>query len=144
MKQLGSTSLVIVILTAAGCTGSIDPSGATRVELGQGAAVETYEFEALDPSKWTFTVFVTAPIGTVVEVSFMTTDGGTLLVFETPSDPGVSGCVEEPRGYLDCSTMFPLLPARQPGTWTASVHKLTEKPADVLVNVSWESELDSG
>lgn len=117
---------------------SSNPSGATVVELGEGEVTETYQFEAMDPTQWTLTVSVTAPITTVVNVTFTTTDGGTLSIFETPSDPEQADCVEEPQGFLACVARFPLLEAREPGTWTATVHKVSEPAAEVHVNVAWE------
>jgi len=74
-------------------------------------------------------VIVTAPIGAVVNVTFLTADGATLDIFDTPSDPE-EGCVEEPEGFFDCVTKFPLLEAREPGTWTASVHKTSDPAAE--------------
>jgi hypothetical protein len=112
------------------------------LDLGEGDAVGSYEFEALDPSHWIFTVYVMAPIGAVVDVSFLTSDGATLSVFETPSNPEDADCLEEPEGFLACSTYFPLLEARKPGTWTATVHKSSEPPAEVHVNIAWENVTD--
>jgi len=97
--------------------------------MPEGQATASFEFEAMDPSQWTFTVIVTAPIGAVVDVTFLTAD---------------AGCVEEPEGFLDCVTTFPLLEAREPGTWTASVHKTSDPAAEVHVNVAWENEPDDG
>lgn len=128
-------SLTVFLISLAAC--SINPSEATVLELGHGTVVESYEFEALDPREWTFTVHVTAPIGSEVEVTFLTSDGATLHIFTTPSDPEVAGCVEERKRYLSCSANFPLLEARQPGTWKATVHKLSDPPADVHVSVKW-------
>lgn len=39
---------------------SINPSGATVLDLDEGDVVETYEFQAMDPSQWVFAVNVTA------------------------------------------------------------------------------------
>jgi len=123
---------------------SLDPSGATVLDMPEGEATESFEFDAMDPSQWTFTVIVTAPIGAVVDVNFLTADGATLDIFDTPSDPEEAGCVEEPEGFLDCVTTFPLLEAREPGIWTASVHKTSDPAAEVHVNVAWENESDDG
>lgn len=113
------------------------------LELGQGDVTESFEFEALDPREWTLTVNVTAPVGSVVEVSFLTSDGATLHIFETPIVTANADCEEEPQGYLDCVRHFPVLEAREPGTWRASVHKLSEPPADVHVNIAWDNVADS-
>ena len=78
----------------------------------------------------------------IVDVTFLTADGGTLNVFATPSNPEEADCVEEPEGFLDCMTSFPILEAREPGTWTASVHKASEPAAEVHVNVAWENVSD--
>jgi hypothetical protein len=121
---------------------STNPSGATVLQLPEGEVTESFEFEAMDPRQWSFTVNVTAPIGAIVDVTFLTADGGTLNVFETPSNPEEADCVEEPEGFLDCMTSFPILEAREPGTWTASVHKASEPAADVHVNVAWENVSD--
>ena len=143
MKTISHRIGLFVLATAlAGC--STNPSGATVLEMPEGEATESFEFEATDPSEWVFTVIVTAPIGAVVDVDFMTVDGATLAIFETPSDPEAAGCVEEPEGYLDCVNGFPLLEAREPGTWTASVHKTSEPPAEVHVNIAWENVSDDG
>jgi hypothetical protein len=134
--------LVALATFLAGC--SSNPSGATVIEMPEGEATESFEFEAMDPSQWVFTVVVTAPIGAVVAVTFLTSDGATLNIFETPTDPEEADCVEEPKGFLDCVNSFPLLEAREPGTWTASVHKTSEPPAEVHVNVAWENISDHG
>lgn len=112
------------------------------LELPEGEVTESYEFEAMDPSQWSFTVNVTAPIGAVVEVTFLTVDGAALNVFETPINPEEADCAEEPEGFLSCMTSFPILEAREPGTWTASVHKTSEPAAEVRVNVAWENVPD--
>jgi hypothetical protein len=125
-----------------GC--STNPSGATVLEMPEGEATESFEFEAMNPTQWVLTVVVTAPIGAVVDVTFLTADGATLNIFETPSDPEEAGCVEESEGFLDCVNTFPLLEAREPGTWTASVHKTSEPPAEVHVNVAWENASEDG
>jgi len=112
------------------------------LELPEGEVTESFEFEAMDPRQWSFTVNVTAPTGAIVDVTFLTADGATLNVFETPSNPEEVDCVEEPEGFLDCMTRFPILEARQPGTWTASVRKTSEPAAEVHVNVAWENISD--
>jgi hypothetical protein len=84
------------------------------------------------PANCPFTVNVTAPIGAVVDVTFLTADGATLHVFETPSNPEEADCVEEAVGFLDCRTDFPLLEVREPGTWTASVHKTSSSSRESL------------
>lgn len=137
MTRIGLLALVTLL---AAC--STNPSGATVLEMPEGEATESFEFEAMDPSQWMFTVTVTAPIGAIVDVTFMTADGATLSIFETPSDPEEAGCVEELEGFLDCVTTFPLLEAREPGTWTASVHKTSTPAAEVHVNVAWENAAD--
>jgi hypothetical protein len=123
---------------------SSNPSGATVLEMPQGEVTESFEFEAMDPIQWAFTVVVTAPIGAVVDVTFLTADGATLSIFETPSIPEEAGCVEEPEGFLDCVNTFPLLEAREPGTWTAQVHKTSHPSAEVHVNITWENVSDGG
>ena len=129
-------AVIVVALTLPAC--SINPSGATVVELGTGEVEEGFEFEALDPREWTFRVHVMAPVGAVVDISFTTTDGTTLNIFRTPSELPAPDCREEPHGYLSCTKHFPLLEARAPGTWTARVHKFSESPAEVHINIAWE------
>lgn len=131
---------LVAIWAVVGC--STNPSGATVLDLPNGEATESFDFEAMDPTEWTFTVTVTAPVDAIVDVTFLTADGGTLSIFETPSNPDDADCVEEPRGFLDCVTTFPLLEAREPGTWTASVHKTSEPPAEIHVNIAWENVSD--
>lgn len=105
---------------------STNLSGATVLELPEGEVTKSFEFEAMDPRQWSFKVNVTAPIETAVDVTFLTADGATLNIFETPSNPEKANCVQKPEGFLDCMTSFPILEAREPGTWTAVVHKTTE------------------
>lgn len=141
MRSRTWTVLVVGICVVVGC--STNPSEATVLDLPEGEVTESFEFEAMDPGQWTFTVTVTAPTEAVVDVTFLTADGGTLSIFETPSNPEDADCVEEPEGLLDCVTTFPLLEAREPGTWTASVHKTSEPAAEVHVNIAWENDSDN-
>ena len=76
------------------CT--INLASATVLELGVGTVVESYEFEARDPTEWSFSVEVMALIGTMVEVTFLTTNGATLHIFQTPSDPYEAGASRSP------------------------------------------------
>lgn len=142
MKLRTRIGLFVGLYVLVAC--STNPSGATLLELPEGEVTESFEFEAMDPRQWSFTLNVTAPIEAIVDVTFLTADGGTLNVFETPSNPEEADCVEEPEGFLDCMTSFPILEAREPGTWNAVVHKTSEPAAEVHVNVTWENVSDGG
>ena len=98
----------------------------------------------MDPSRWSFTVIVTAPNGSTVDVTFLTADGATLNILETPETPEEADCVSEPEGFLACMTRFPILEAREPGVWTALIHKTSEPAAEVHVNIAWENVSDGG
>jgi len=136
---LGSVGVVAAIILTS-CT--INLSGATVLEMDEGPVVETFEFEALDPSERAMTVVVTAPTDTEVSVRFSRTDGTTMDVFQTPTDPGEAGCTEEPEGFFDCVVDFPRPQPGEPGTWTARVHKITFSPAEVHVNIAWDDPGD--
>jgi hypothetical protein len=144
VKMISRTWIGLLAMASVFAACSSNPSGATVLDMPEGEATESFEFEAMDPSQWVFTVIVTAPIGAVVDVTFLTADGATLSIFETPSDSEEAGCVEESEGFLDCVNSFPLLEAREPGTWTASVHKTSEQAAEVHLNVAWENVSDDG
>ena len=142
MKSLTWTGLLVGLSVLGAC--STNPSGAAVLDLPEGEVTQSFEFEAMDPTQWSFMVIVTAPIGATVDVTFLTADGATLNIFETPETPEAADCVEEPKGFLACMTRFPILEAREPGVWTASVHKTSAPAAEVHINVTWEDVSDGG
>lgn len=126
-----SVALALVVLTA--CTGTTtDP---TTLQLDEGEVETSFEFEAEDPTTHTLDVEIEMPAGTDLEITFVTTDGTTLFIFD-PSRTD-TWC-DEASGQLRCLLPFPILEARAPGTWTAYVRKLSTPPADLSISVQWQ------
>lgn len=104
------------------------------LQIGEGDARYSFYFEAPDPLTHYFDVEVTMPIGTELNVTFLTSDGTTLRILDP--DKATAFCAEK-NGQLHCLLRYPILEARQPGTWTAEVRKLSSVPAEVNIKVTW-------
>jgi len=96
----------------------------------------TFEFEAPIPIENTFEVEIVMPIGTELDIKFLTSNGMTLMIF----DPDKSGtfCVED-DGRLKCQLPYPALEAPTSGTWVATVDKSSTPPAEVNIMIEWRS-----
>jgi len=137
-----------IVFAAAGCTsGTVSPplstshsSAPATVQLPEGDVRDSFAFEAPDPRTHYFDVGVTMPIATQLEITFVTADGKILRILDP--DKAVAFCAEE-DGRLHCLLHYSILEARQPGTWTAQVHKLSAASADVAIGITW-MQLDEG
>jgi hypothetical protein len=108
--------------------------GSHVLQLGGGDVQASFEFEAPDPLTHYFDVEVTMPIGTELDVTFLTADGVTLRILD--SDKATASCADE-DGQLHCLLHYPILEARQAGIWTGQIHKLSTTPAEVTIKVTW-------
>jgi hypothetical protein len=115
-----------------------EPCGSHVLQLGGGDVQESFEFQAPDPRTHSFDVEVTMPIGTDLDVTFLTADGVTLRILDPAK---ASDSCEQEDGRLHCLLPYPILEARQAGIWTAHVHKLSTTPVEVTIKVTW-IELD--
>jgi hypothetical protein len=126
--------LTVILLTVVPACRANDSDGHS-VALGEGDTVASFSFEAENPATHAFDVEVEMPVGTELEITFLTSDGVTLGIFDI-LEPLGPDCVEE-NGEVRCLLHFPILEARTPGSWTANVHKLSSPAARVNVAVVW-------
>lgn len=103
---------------------------------GTGQSV-TFEFQAPVPITNTFDVEIEMPIGTELDIKFMTENGMTLQIFDPLK--AEKSCLDG-DGLTECLLNYPALEAPTPGTWTASVEKLSTPPAHVTVTIEWIPE----
>lgn len=108
--------------------------GPTVLQLAEGDVRDSFDLEAPHPMTHHFDVEVTMPIATELEITLLTADGATLRILDP--DKAAAFCREE-DGQLHCLLHYPILEARQAGTWTAQVHKLSAAPAAVTIGITW-------
>ncbi|HZD22508.1 MAG TPA: hypothetical protein VE569_03785 [Acidimicrobiia bacterium] len=86
----------------------------------------TFEFDAPVPIENTFDVEIIMPIGTELDIKFLTSNGMTLMIFD--SDGLETWCVED-DGRLVCQLPPPLWRRRPPGHgWQRSTRSPHRRP----------------
>jgi len=105
-----------------------------QVTMVQGESETSFEFEALDPTRYAFEVTVAMPTGTIVDIRFHTVGGGTLSILDT--ERMAESCKIDGDEQL-CHVRFPSLGAWSQGMWTAELRKLSIPEADVGLTILW-------
>jgi len=105
------------------------------LDLAEGTGQSaTFEFQAPVPRSNAFDVKIEMPIGTELEIDFVTENEMTLQIFDPLK--AESSCVDG-DGLTECLLNYPALEAPTPGTWIAAVKKLSTPPATVKVTIEW-------
>lgn len=127
---------MVILMTQAVACSSDTPVTRVEVAIAEDERSAESTSDALDPRGHSQDISVeVVPAGAAIELAFVTERGVELGIL---GPDGIDDCpVRDNRSR--CEVHLPVLEARTPGEWTASVQRLDPGPrVDVAVEIIWE------